>query len=152
MAKRGKVHELHKNNFAFLGLLKCGSCGASITAEKQKDHHYYYRCIKKKGLCQEKHYLREEVLIEQIIFYLQKVSLSSQDTEKVLSALDSEQDKAREEAQNEVSVLKEQLSRVEVKLQNLLDIYLADALSTEEYAAKKTEFAFPKIRSREENH
>ena len=144
MAKRGKVQESHKNVFAFLGLLKCASCGCSITAEKQKGHNYY-RCTKKKGLCQEKHYLREEVLTQQITSYLQKVSLSSQDTEKVLAALDSEQDKAREDAQGEVSVLKEQLSRIEVKLQKLLDIYLADALSTEEYAAKKDIFIFQKV-------
>src|SRR3990167_792435 len=107
MAKRGRVHELHKNNFSYLGLLKCASCGCSITAEKQKGHNYY-RCTKKKGLCQEKHYLREEALTEQITSYLQKVSLSSQDTEKILAALDSEQDKAREDAQSEVSVLKVQ--------------------------------------------
>ena len=69
--------------------------------------------------------------------------MSSQDTEKVLAALDSEQDKAREEAQGEVSVLKEQLAQVEAKLQKLLDIYLADALSTEEYATKKR-VCFPK--------
>ncbi|KKS64023.1 MAG: Recombinase [Parcubacteria group bacterium GW2011_GWB1_42_6] len=136
MAKRGRAHELHKNDFAFLGLLKCASCGASITAEKQKGHNYY-RCTKKKGLCQEKHYLREEVLTEQITSYLQKVSLSSQDTEKVLAALDSEQDKALQDAQGKVGLLKEQLAQVEAKLQKLLDIYLADALSTEEYAAKK---------------
>src|SRR3990170_1226636 len=114
MSKRGKFHHVRKNNFAFLGLLKCASCGASITAEKQKGHHYY-RCTKKKGLCQEKYYLREEALTEQIKNFLQKVSLSSQDTEKVLAALDSEQDKAREDAQNEVSILKEQLSQVETK-------------------------------------
>ena len=81
--------------------------------------------------------MREEALTEQIKSFLQKVSLSSQDTEKVLAALDSEQDKAREDAQAEVGVLKEQLSQVEAKLQKLLDIYLADALSTDEYAAKK---------------
>ena len=144
MAKRGRVHEIHKNNFAFLGLLKCASCGASITAEKQKGHHYY-RCTRKKGPCQEKHYLREEVLSEQITSYLQKVSLSSQDTEKVLAALDIEQDKARESAQSEVSVLKERLSQVEAKLQKLLDIYLADALSTEEYATKKQSLLSQKV-------
>ena len=144
MAKRGRVHEVHKNDFAFLGLLKCASCGCSITAEKQKGHNYY-RCTKKKGLCQEKHYLREEVLTEQITSYLQKVSLSSQDTEKVLAALDSEQDKARESAQDEVIVLKEQLLQVEAKLQKLLDIYLNDALSTEEYTAKKQSLLSQKV-------
>ncbi len=144
MSKRGKFHHVRKNDFAFLALMKCGSCGCSITAEKQKGHHYY-RCTRKKGLCQEKHYLREEALTEQITSYLQKVSLSSQDTEKVLAALDSEQDKARQDAQAEVSVLKEQLAQVETKLQKLLDIYLADALSTEEYAAKKQNLVSEKL-------
>jgi len=63
MAKRGKVQEVRKHHFAFLGLLKCASCGCSITGERQKGHNYY-RCTKKKGLCQEKHYLREEALTE----------------------------------------------------------------------------------------
>ncbi len=136
MSKRGKFHHVRKNDFSFLGLLKCASCEASITAEKQKGHNYY-RCTRKKGPCQEKHYLREEALTEQITSYLQKVSLSNQDTEKVLAALDSEQDKARESAQAEVSILKGQLASVETKLAKLLDVYLADALSTEEYADKK---------------
>ncbi|MBU2416350.1 recombinase family protein, partial [Patescibacteria group bacterium] len=96
MSKRGKVQEVRKHNFAFLGLMKCASCGASITAEIQKGHNYY-RCTKKKGVCQEKHYLREEVLSEQIKSFLQKVSLSSQDTEKVLAALDSEQEQAKQQ-------------------------------------------------------
>ena len=144
MEKRGKVQDVRKHHFAFLGLMKCASCGCSITGERQKGHNYY-RCTKKKGLCQEKHYLREEALTEQIKSFLQKVSLSSQDTEKVLAALDSEQDKAREDAQGEVSLLKEQLVQVEAKLQKLLDIFLADALSAEEYAAQKGQFISQKL-------
>ncbi|HEY4497991.1 MAG TPA: recombinase family protein, partial [Candidatus Paceibacterota bacterium] len=144
MSKRGKVQEARKHHFAFLGLLKCASCSCSITGERQKRHNYY-RCTKKKGPCQEKHYLREEALAEQIKSFLQKVSLSSQDTEKVLAALDSEQDKARKDAQTQVSVLKGQLASVETKLQKLLDIYLADALSTEEYAAKKQSLLSQKV-------
>ena len=144
MVKRGKVQEVRKHHFAFLGLMKCASCGCSITGERQKGHNYY-RCTKKKGLCQEKHYLREEALTEQITSYLQKVSLSSQDTEKVLAALDNEQEKARQDAQSEIGVLKEQLSQVETKLQKLLDIYLADALSAEEYAAKKGQLISQKL-------
>src|SRR3989338_3736130 len=136
MAKRGKVQEVRKHHFAFLGLLKCASCGCSITAERQKGHNYY-RCTKKKGLCQEKHYLREESLTEKITSYLQKVSLSSQDTEKVLAALDTEQDKAREESQGQVGALKTELVQIEIKLQKLLDAYLDDALTQQEYAAKK---------------
>ena len=52
MAKRGKKKDICKHHFAFLGLLKCASCGCSITAEIQKGHHYYH-CTKKKGPCQK---------------------------------------------------------------------------------------------------
>ena len=144
MAKRGKVQEVRKHHFAFLGLLKCASCGCSITGERQKGHNYY-RCTKKKGLCQEKHYLREEALIEQIKSFLQKVSLTSQDTEKVLAALDTEEMQAKQQAQGEVVNLKEQLACIETKLVKLLDIYLVDALSTEEYAVKKQSLLSQKL-------
>ena len=142
MSKRGKQKEIRKHNFSFLGLMKC-KCGASITAETQKGF-IYYRCTKKKGLCKEKHFLREEMLTDQIKSFLQKVSLSSQDTEKVLAVLDSEQDKARQDSQAEIGTLKRQLETIEAKLQKLLDVYLADALSTEEYAAKKQSLLFQK--------
>ncbi len=148
MSKRGKVQEIRKHNFAFLGLLKCASCGCSITAEKQKGHNYY-RCTKKKGLCQEKHYLREEQLTEQIKTFLQKVSLSSQDTEKVLATLDSEQELAKQQARAKVESLKWELKQIETKLAKLLDVFLNDALSTEEYAAKKQELLSQKMELQE---
>ena len=150
MSKRGKVQEARKHNFAFLGLMKCASCGASITAETQKGHNYY-RCTKKKGLCQEKHYLREEQLTEQIKSFLQKVSLSNQDTEKVLAALDSEQEQAKQQAQSKVKNLKEQLKQIETKLAKLLDLFLNDALSTKEYTAKKQELLSQKVELQEKN-
>ena len=62
-----------------------------------------------------------------------------------MAALDSEQNKARQDTQSEVILLKEQLGQVEAKLQKLLDIYLADALSTEEYAAKKQSLISEKV-------
>ena len=140
------IANIQKNlqNIFYLGLMKCDSCGCSITGERQKSHNYY-RCTKKKGLCQEKHYLREEALTEQIKNFLQKVSLSSQDTEKVLAALDAEEAQAKEQAQGEVVNLKNQLAQIEAKLQKLLDAYLADALSTEEYAAKKQSLVSEKL-------
>ena len=139
MAKRGKVRPDRKHDFAFLGLMKCASCGCSITAQYAKGNggiYTYYRCTKKRGVCQEK-YLGENQLTEQIKSFLQKVSLSSQDTEKVLAALDNEEMQAKEHAQSEVVNLKSQLLQVEAKLQKLLDVYLEDALTQKEYAAKK---------------
>ncbi|KKW37718.1 MAG: Recombinase [Candidatus Adlerbacteria bacterium GW2011_GWB1_54_7] len=147
MTKRGKVRPDRKHSFAFLGLMKCASCGCSITAQYAKGNggiYTYYRCTKKRGVCQEK-YLGENQLVSQIKTFLQKVSLSSQDTEKVLVALDTEENQAKEQAQSEVVNLKEQLSQVETRIQKLLDVYLDDTLTQKEYAAKKDILIFQKV-------
>ncbi|MEW6410348.1 MAG: recombinase family protein [Nitrospirota bacterium] len=101
---KGKPQKVRKHGFAFLGLMKCASCGCSITAETQKGHHYYH-CTKKKGPCQEKHFLREENLLDQIKAHLQKVSLSSQDTGHVLCELDKDEQRAKEQAKTTVQNL-----------------------------------------------
>ena len=152
MAKRGRVQEVKKHQFAFLGLMKCASCRASITAQYAKGNggiYTYYRCTKKRGACQEKHYIRENELAAQIKSFLQKVSLSSHDTEKVLAALETEQKNAKEEAEAEVDILKNQSAQNEMKLQKLLDVYLDNALTQQEYAAKKEKLVDEKVRLQE---
>lgn len=139
MKKRGKVRPDRKHNFAFLGLMKCASCGCSITAQYAKGNggiYTYYRCTKKRGACPER-YISEPQLITQIKSFLEKVSLSSQHTEKVLAALSREEAQAKQQAQDEVARLKKQLIQIETKLQKLLDVFLEDALTQQEYAAKK---------------
>src|SRR5581483_11608043 len=139
MEKRGKVRPDRKHSFAFLGLMKCASCGCSITAQYAKGNggtYAYYRCTKKRGACSER-YISETMLTEQVKSFLQKVSLSSQDTQKVLAALDGDEKQAKEEARTEALNLKTEIADLDTKLEKLLNLYLADALSTEEYAAKK---------------
>lgn len=73
IAGRARKKRKRKHEFLFSGLLHCGSCGCSITAESQKGHAYY-RCTKKKGPCDEK-YLREEDLLMQVRTIVEKLSL-----------------------------------------------------------------------------
>ena len=139
MQKRGKVRPDRKHSFAFLGLMKCASCGCSITAQYAKGNggiYTYYRCTKKRGACNER-YISETMLAEQVKDFLQKVSLSSQDTQKVLAALEQDEKQAKTEARTEAENLKAEIQNLDNQLEKLLNLYLADALSTDEYAAKK---------------
>ena len=151
LKERGKPQKI-KHNFAFLGLMKC-PCSAAITAEKKIKpsgrEYVYYRCTKKKGPCPEKHFLREEDLIYQIKTYLQKVSLSSQDTEKVLAELEKDELKAKEETKILVQNLKKELAEIETKLEKLLDVYLVEVISTEEYTARKQKILTQKLELQE---
>jgi len=124
-----------KTIFPFRGFITCGECGCMITAETQKGHNYY-RCTKKKNPCSQK-YVREETLTEQMKIFLQKVSLSSQDTEKVLRELGKDEQKAKNESKEILQNLKSELSEIEIKLDKLLSAYLDEVISEEEYLAQK---------------
>jgi site-specific DNA recombinase len=151
MGKRGKVRPDRKHSFAFLGLMKCASCGCSITAQYAKGNggiYTYYRCTKKRGACTER-YISETMLAAQVKSFLQKVSLSSQDTQKVLAALEQEEKQAKEEARTKAEALKAELAKLDNQLEKLLNLYLADALSADEYAAKKNTLISQKVRIEE---
>lgn len=83
LGRRGKPRP-KRHKFAFTGLMKCGSCGAMITAEekfkKQKNgnvHHYiYYHCTKKiHPDCTEKS-VEQKDLSEQIDKILEGLNIS----------------------------------------------------------------------------
>ena len=78
--------KLQTHDFAYTGIMSCGSCNASITAEEKwkrykngTSHRYvYYHCTKRKDKnCKEK-YLEEKELEKQIDFVLQKFQISEQ--------------------------------------------------------------------------
>src|SRR3989344_1095749 len=149
MNNRGKKKRKRKYEFAFSGFMKCGKCGCLITAETQKGH-IYYRCTKKKGPCQEKYFLRQEELYEQIKPFLQKVSLSSRDTEKVLAELNKEEMQAKEQAKINVQNLKAEFSEIEKKLEKLLDVYLEETIAAEEYTSRKEKLIKQKVGLKEQ--
>ena len=137
-----------EKTFPFRGLFTCGECKCAITAETQKGHNYY-RCTKKREVCSQK-YVREEVLVEQIKSFLQKVSLPSQDTEKVLRELDKDEQKAKESSRATLQNLKSELLDISAKLDKLLSAYLDEIVSAEEYAVQKQKLLSHKVECVEE--
>src|SRR3989338_9626783 len=136
-----------ENTFPFRGLLTCGECKCAITTETQKGHNYY-RCTKKREMCSQK-YVREEMLTEQVKGFLQKVSLPSQDTEKVLRELDKDEQKAREDSKAFVENLKSELADIEMRLDKLLSAYLDEVITSVEYAAQKQKMLDQRVELKE---
>ena len=71
--------------------------------------------------------------------------MSSQDTEKILFELNKEEQQAKEQAKSTVQNLKEELGQIEQKLEKLLDVYLAEVITTEEYTARKQKLLTKKV-------
>ena len=83
LGKQGRPLMQHKS-FPFTGIMRCGSCGAGITAEEKvrkykngtSQHFIYYRCTKRiNKTCPEK-YVEAGNLSSQIDFLLSKLTIS----------------------------------------------------------------------------
>ena len=81
-----------------------------------------------------------------------KVSLPSQDTEKVLAELNKEEVQAKEQAKTTVQNFKTSFSEIEKKLEKLLDVYLDETITAEEYASRKEKLVKQKVGLREQIH
>ena len=135
LRQRSKPHKKQPKYFTFRGFIKCGECGAMITAEKQKGHNYY-RCTKRLGPCKQK-YVREETLAEQIKSAIQKVSLSDDWTNNILRELNNDKQGFIQSSLTQRQNLQLQIDKIDKKISKLIDIYLEGIISLEEYQIKK---------------
>ena len=153
MQQRGKPRKAKvKLAFAFRGTFNCGECGRTITAEKKTKKsgrtYTYYRCTKKNVVCHQK-YLEEQPLVEQLNELFQKVALNDDLKDKFLKKWQEDFKKAQFEkpsAQN----LKAELKTLEEKQMRLLDAYLDQTISDEEYTKAKEKIINSKIDLKEE--
>ncbi len=133
--------------FAFTGLMKCGECGASITAEKkvkhQKNgnvHHYtYYRCTRRiNPNCKEKP-IRGKDLEEQIMSLLERIEIPDSFHQWAIKQL--KEDQAKEQIDRDEITKSHQRSMEECirKLENLFNMRVDEEVSADEYTAKKEE-------------
>ena len=133
--KKAKPIKKGEIKFAFTGLIKCGECGASITAERQKGH-IYYRCTKKITRCSQK-FLREEALLGQINKAILKVFIDNETKDKITSRLE---ELARGESKASFSLscqAQDKLKELDERIERLIDLYIAKDISQEEYRQKK---------------
>ena len=146
---RRRTHVIPQKSldFPFTGLIRCGECGMMVTAE----HHIrryetvnhtvdfiYYRCTRKSKLssCSQP-FIRQEILMNQLNRHIQKVSLSTSDHQWLINRLSQDEHKQRSEVLVIVQEFKKDLLNINDKLNKLLDSYLDNVVSREDYLKKK---------------
>ena len=130
-------------NFQFLNFAVCGECGYSITAErhikKSGLKFVYYRCTHKSKTqnCSQTHFLREEVLTEQVKENCQKVSLPDDWREKYLERVNLWEKENSQSSNLFAQNLKIELSAIKIKIDRLMDGYLEGGFELAEFQEKK---------------
>ena len=144
MQRKNKPKRRRKHEFPFTGFLHCFCCGCAISAEIQKGHHYY-KCTHKRGPCDQRKYLREEGLLGQVRKIVEQVSMPDDWAENMLQEIDKEEISEKSDHQGSVQQLEDERKQIDKQLDDLLDMRLESAISTEEYLAKKNKLVSRKV-------
>lgn len=135
-------------NFTYTGLIKCGECGASVTAEHKTNRfgskYIYYHCTKRKTRCSQK-YIEEKELNEQFISYINLVTYDQYLLDYLLKISETQESPIENDNKLVIATLKKRLSLNEKSQSELLQIKLRRLLNDEEYLAKKHEIEKEKI-------
>lgn len=135
---RGKTH-----TFAYTGLVRCGSCGGSITAEHKTNRfgsqYVYYHCTHKKAgkLCNEK-CVEGKQLEKQIVMFLRSIALDRSEIDKALATIEE----ARKDHGAETNIrgaLEQALAGCTRNMDNLTKLRFRELISDEEFMRQRME-------------
>ena len=150
---RGKPRKAKEiEAFAFRGIFTCGECGRAVTAEKKIKPsgrtYIYYRCTKKNRVCHQK-YLEERKLVAQLKELFREISIRESWKDEMLKQWEKEYKEAQTSSSSSAVPLKQELKTLEEKQMRLLDAYLEQTITNEEYTNAKGKILNRKIEIKE---
>jgi site-specific DNA recombinase len=144
LLRRPGIQRPQSRVFTFTGMLRCGGCGLSITAEEKRNRYgylyTYYHCTRSNHEmpCREP-YLRVEQLEEQILAFLDSLRIAASITEDLIAELGSAatSHSARLGAQRtSISTHVDALNR---ELATLTDMRVRSLVTDDEFMEKRSE-------------
>jgi hypothetical protein len=135
--------------YLYRGFLRCGECGCWITTETQKGHNYL-RCTKRvKKDCSQR-YVREDVFALQLDAYIRRLTIPAGDADRMLGELEKERDEDTSAGSVATEAIRLHIKADEERMERLMQGYLDNALSLEEYRKAKAKIINEK-KQKEEN-
>jgi site-specific DNA recombinase len=143
---RPKTH-----TFAYTSLLRCGTCGGSITAERKVNRHgsryVYYHCTHKKRtvLCREK-CIEEAQLEYQILGFLRTLSLNPEEVKALLATIEQERVRDQHAEGGVKQSLIRALESCQRHLSNLTKLRFRELIGDEEFVRQRAELSQEELR------
>ena len=146
MKRRGWQERKELGVRPLCGLIKCGECGASITAEtKIKKHkngnvhtYTYYRCTKKTGVCSQP-FIREELLNVQLAEAIKSYALPEAWAADLNKRADKDEAEAVRSSATASQAMREEVATIGDKLQRLHRLYLDEDIERDVYRTEKAD-------------
>jgi site-specific DNA recombinase len=128
--------------FAYAGMLKCGTCQSSVTAEQHVNRYgyryVYYHCTHKNRNvpCREKS-VEEESLDSQVLKFLEQIHLDDKMLRDALTAIDELSKSEANDATKEA--VKKELAICQKSLDNLTRMRYQELIGDEEFLRQRAE-------------
>lgn len=144
-----------RHSFAYTGLIRCGACGASITADRTVNRYgyayVYYRCTRHKPgtKCRQKA-IEERQLEAQIDGFLKSMTISNEIKNWALKAVRKLHQEEMEKDKTTYRGLTRRYAASKAELSGLVTLRLREMLSDEEFMAKKRELETERAQLKEQ--
>ena len=125
--------------FAFKGLLTCGECGRSVTAELKKGRYVYYRCTKYERHCSQRP-VKEETIGVELEHLFQTLKLSENGLQFVLAGLKQSLEVKRASHDTEFETMVREQSTLKNRLDRLYEDRLDGKVTDAFYDQKAKEY------------
>ena len=139
-----------KRQFAYTGLIRCGSCGHAITAEHKVNRHgsryVYYHCSKRVvDRCPEPS-IEERELDRQLLAFLRSLRVPEAALEEAQGLLDRERQATGEVEEARLKSVTAALQDVESQMRELVDLRVRLFIDDTEYVRRRLKLDLDKAR------
>lgn len=128
-----------KTEFIFKGMIKCKNCGCTVTPELKKGKYVYLRPNSKKGCtCKQ---INETVALEEVEKVLNSMVFPKNTLEQLKSTLKNTIEAKSDYSQNYMDKLSNDMKLIEKKSDRILNLYIDESITKDEYNKKKEELS-----------
>ena len=128
--------------FAYTGMIKCGECGLSVTAEEKTNRYgsryRYYHCTRRRRdrVCRQA-FVPEPMLDRQIVEFLQAITIPERFYNWCINKLERLAAERRKKTEDKHLSLQNAQAALARETENLTRLRLKDLVSDEEYARER---------------
>jgi site-specific DNA recombinase len=133
--RKGHRKQLHP----FMGLLRCGLCGCTMTAEMKKGKYVYYRCTGFKGACGNA-YIRQEKLADLLGNVIKPIQISPDIAEGIANALRGSDGQAESRRVASLQQVENRRRTVVSKIDRGYEDFVSDRISEAFWSRKSAEW------------
>ncbi len=144
-----------KRQFAYTGLMVCGECGCTITAEQKTKpcgrSYVYYHCTHRRMdySCKQKS-IKVEQLEQQFLNFLARIQISPSFYDLILIELNQENMNLEQFNQDKIKMIRTTLKKNETRLKNLIDMRLNDQLDDKDYENRRKQLQLEQLKLNEQ--